>query len=646
MLTPSQYDQLADSLAELYAQLEESILQDMVRRMLKMGYLSDATEWQARMLQEAGMLYDDILAEIAQRTGSTQEQLRTVFQTAGVQAIRNDNYYYQQANVFTHRSMSDSALQVLNAGYVKCSGNLKNLTLTTANTSQQAFIQACNLAYMQVSSGMMDYNTAIRKAVQNAAKDGSTVLYPSGHKDKLDVAVRRAVLTGVGQTVRQVSFQNAKDLETDLMELTAHAGARPSHAEWQGQIVSLSGRKGYLTTQEIGYGSVDGFGGVNCRHDWHPYFEGLPRTYSPERLEELNKPHIQIGEKLYTDYEVSQMQRALERKIREKKRQVIAADALGDKNELQKQSVQLKQAEQNLKDFLNQTGFLNDSARLWVNGFGRSQAQKAVWANRKYQQSKNSPASKPSGTPQNPLTNQAGSGTINIIGKNFGEKRKQLPVPYNGVIKEKDLPEFNKNALQSIIAETGYSQQKAQEFQEALHEWLGGDYQSFTAGQQKEKEAVINAGLLRMGAYDGEIQRGLSFKTAEDFKQFSELEAGQKLPQKSVSSWSDKPDIARNYAAVTYWNCNSVILICENNKSVVGVQHISKYGTDESEALAPSTTSWKVVRKEIVNKYDYVSEMAKRNKNSDVGKNATANLLRHGEDFKKHSVAILWVEEE
>lgn len=388
MLTPSQYDQLADSLAELYAQLEESILQDMVRRMLKMGYLSDATEWQARMLQEAGMLYDDILAEIAQRTGSTQEQLRTVFQNAGIQAIRNDNYYYQQANVFTHRSMSDSALQVLNAGYVKCSGNLKNLTLTTANTSQQAFIQACNLAYMQVSSGMMDYNTAIRKAVQNAAQSGSTVLYPSGHKDKLDVAVRRAVLTGVGQTVRQVSFQNAKDLETDLMELTAHAGARPSHAEWQGQIVSLSGRKGYLTTQEIGYGSVDGFGGVNCRHDWHPYFEGLPRTYSPERLKELNEPHIQIGEKLYTDYEVSQMQRALERKIREKKRQVLVAQSLNDQAEFQKKSAQLKQAEQKLKDFLKRTGFLNDSARLWVNGFGRSQAQKAVWANRKYQQKK------------------------------------------------------------------------------------------------------------------------------------------------------------------------------------------------------------------------------------------------------------------
>lgn len=494
MLTPSQYDQLADSLAELYAQLEESILQDMVRRMLKMGYLSDATEWQARMLQEAGMLYNDILAEIAQRTGSTQEQLRTVFQTAGVQAIRNDNYYYQQANVFTHRSMSDSALQVLNAGYVKCSGNLKNLTLTTANTSQQAFIQACNLAYMQVSSGMMDYNTAIRKAVQNAAKDGSTVLYPSGHKDKLDVAVRRAVLTGVGQTVRQVSFQNAKDLETDLMELTAHAGARPSHAEWQGQIVSLSGRKGYLTTQEIGYGSVDGFGGVNCRHDWHPYFEGLPRTYSPERLKELNTPNIQIGDKLYTDYEVSQMQRALERKIREKKRQVLAAktyrsnaldeaaEILADE-EFRKKSVQLKQAEQKLKDFLKQTGFLNDSARLWVNGFGRSEAQKAVWANRKYQQSKNSSASKLSGTPQNPLTNQAGSGTINYAKPlemlNFSSVSSS-----ETVTPEKVIEELNRTAIGREILEVIETLPEPIKF-------TYGEYSSGNRGQERDGNIEI-----------------------------------------------------------------------------------------------------------------------------------------------------------
>ncbi|MBR0483951.1 MAG: phage minor capsid protein [Oscillospiraceae bacterium] len=672
MLTPLQYNQLCDDIAVLYAGLENSIIEDMTRRIVRMGYVSDSSAWQANMLMEAGMLYEDILAEIALKTGQTDRQIRELFRSAGIQSVRNDNFYYRQAGLVVPRNMSDSALQILNAGYQKCSGSLKNLTLTTANTSQQAFIQACNLAYMQTSSGTMDYQTAIRKAIQSAAGNGTVVRYPSGHTDKLDVAVRRAVLTGVGQTVRQISFQNAKDTECDLMEITAHAGARPSHAEWQGQIVSLSGRKGYLSTSDIGYGTADGFGGVNCRHDWFPFFEGVSvRAYSDERLKELAEHKTTIDGVDYSDYELSQKQRYFERQIREKKRQVIAAKASADNApndaakaaalaDFQKKSVQLKTAEQKLNNFLSKTGFLKDSSRTWVNGFGRSISQKAVWANKKYQQGKNpppaSPASpsvpkspnpaKPSGSVSNSLTSSNRSGIINPTGKNFGQKRNQLPVPYKGVIHEKDLPEFNKNALQSIIAETGYSQQKAQEFQEALQEWLGGDYQSFTAGQQKEKEAVINAGLSRMGAYDGEIHRGLSFRNAEDFRQFSELEAGQKIPQKSVSSWSDKPDIAENYAAVSYWNRDSVILICENNKSAVGVRHISKYGTDESEVLAPSTTSWKVVRKEIVNKYDYVSEMVKQHKNSDAGKNAATNLLRHGEDFKKYSVITLWVEEE
>lgn len=284
---------------------------------------------------------------------------------------------------------------ISHAGYIKCAGNLQNLTLTTANTAQQAYIQASNLAYMQVTSGTMDFNTAVRHAIQTAAAAGSSVLYPSGHCDHLDVAVRRAVLTGVGQTVRQLSLINAQDMGCDLMEITAHGGARPPHAAWQGKIVSLSGRRGYLTPKSIGYGTGDGFGGWNCRHDWHPFFESVSkRAYSNARLKELNERHIEIDGEKYTDYEVSQMQRALERKIRKQKRQVAAANAAvqsapdeAAKQAMQEdftaQSVKLKAAEQELKDFCKQTGFLPDTSRVWVNGFGRSVSQKAVHANKK-----------------------------------------------------------------------------------------------------------------------------------------------------------------------------------------------------------------------------------------------------------------------
>ncbi|HAJ96112.1 MAG TPA: phage capsid protein, partial [Ruminococcus sp.] len=362
MLTPSQYDAIADQIVDLYSKLNESIVEDIARRIMKTGTISESARWQLKQLQESGMLYDDVIAEISKINYQSQQEIQNLFRNAGIESVRNDNIFYKPTGNQVLR-LSDSALQVLNAGYQKCAGNLQNLTLTTANNAQQLYLDACNLAYLQVTSGAMDYGTAIRKAVQTASQQGSMVSYPSGHRDQLDVAVRRAVLTGVGQTVRQISVINANDMGCDLMEITAHAGARPSHAHWQGQIVSLSGRRGYLTVRDIGYGDADGFGGINCRHDWYPFFEGISqRTYSPERLQELENHRIQIGDKSYTDYEVSQMQRRLERDIREKKRLVAGARASVDsapdeptKKQMQElftnASVRLKKAEKKLDDF-------------------------------------------------------------------------------------------------------------------------------------------------------------------------------------------------------------------------------------------------------------------------------------------------------
>lgn len=405
MLSPSEYEHLCDQLITLYDDLDNAIINDMVKRMMKTGKVTEATAWQAKQLQQSGMLYEDILEEIAKRTNATRNQVRTLFEDAGVQSVRNDNRSYKAAGLETIVKMSDAALQTLNAGYKKCMGDLSNLTLTTANTSQTAYIKACNLAYMEVTSGTMDYGTAIRRAVKSAADEGSWILYPSGHRDRLDVAVRRSVLTGVGQTVRKISEINANDMDCDIMEITAHAGARPSHAEWQGQFASLSGKNAgrkidgarVYSLKEIGYGTGDGFGGWNCRHDWFPFFEGISsRAYSNQRLKDLNARNIEYNGKMYSEYEIDQMQRALERKVRERKRAVSAADTAVKNapdnqtaNQMKafftEQSVKLKQAEKNLSDFISATGNLPDGTRTWVNGFGRSTAQKAVWANRKAQ---------------------------------------------------------------------------------------------------------------------------------------------------------------------------------------------------------------------------------------------------------------------
>lgn len=396
MLTPEQLAHCADDIINLYSQLEEEIVRDIARRIAKTGTITDTGIWQAQHMQELGTLHSDVLSSVAKYSDKTESELKKLFEDAGVTATEYDNEIYRQHGL-TPKSLkvSDVQMQLLEAGYKKTQGNLSNLTLTTAVSSQTSFINACSLAELKASSGAFTPQQAIVDAIKQVAQDGAYVIYPSGHRDRLDVAVRRNVMTGIGQTTGQICLSNAQELGCDLMEITAHAGARPSHSAWQGQIVSLSGQRGYLSLSDIGYGTGDGFKGWNCRHDWYPYFEGSSRMYSDKDLEELNAKNIEYPDgSMHTLYEAEQQQRAFERKIRATKRTLAACDEalnnLSDEQLLQKleknfshYSSKLKRQESELNSFCKRTGLLPDRSRQQAYGFGRSTAQKAVWKNKK-----------------------------------------------------------------------------------------------------------------------------------------------------------------------------------------------------------------------------------------------------------------------
>lgn len=391
MLTPDQLAHCADVILKLYSQLEEEIVRDVARRISKTGVITETGKLQLNAMQELGTLNSDILKSLSKYTDKTEEQLQKLFEDAAVTATEYDNEIYR-ANGLNPKSIKVSAtqMQTLEAGYKKTSGNLSNLTRTTAVTSQTGFINACTLAEMKAESGAFSPQQAIVDAIKQVASEGAFVLYPSGHRDRLDVAVRRNVMTGIGQTTGEICLANARELGCDLMEITAHAGARPSHASWQGQIVSLSGRKGYLSLSDIGYGEGDGFKGWNCRHDWFPYFEGSTRMYSEKDLKELDAENIEFPDgSMHTLYEAEQYQRALERKIRETKRILAAQDEFFNntssesmkkaiKNNFDDFSIKLKRQEAQMNAFCEKTGLLVDNARVQKYGFGRSTAQKAV----------------------------------------------------------------------------------------------------------------------------------------------------------------------------------------------------------------------------------------------------------------------------
>ena len=401
MLPPDYLDHCTDDILRLYEQLDDDIIRDIVRRLVNTDFeMTQSAVWQAEKIQEIGnTVYSDVLSRISGITGKSEDELRTLFEDAGTETMLYDDSVYRRAGLNPLPVMqSPGMLQTLTAGYKKCGESLHNLTLTTANTSQAAYIQACNRAYMQVSSGAFDYNTSIRKAVEELSKDGTHILYPSGHTDRIDVAVRRSVLTGVSQTCGQLQIMRMDEMECDLVETTAHMGARPTHAVWQGRVFSRSGKGRYPDfVSSTGYGSGDGLMGWNCRHDFYPFYEGISnRAYTDEELKKLNEKRVTYNGDKYTDYEASQVQRKMERDIRETKRTLTGIDEArknapeealkkGFSDDFGVQSIRLKQQEAKLSDFLAQTGRAEDRSRVQVVGFGKSQAQKAVNANKRLQ---------------------------------------------------------------------------------------------------------------------------------------------------------------------------------------------------------------------------------------------------------------------
>lgn len=399
-----QYEPSADRIIALYQQLEDDILSAVIRRILKMGYVSEASKHQLEVLQAAGLLYDDIVQLIADRTDACTAQVKALFEDAGVQTVAIDNSLHEAAGALPIDIRQDSSTrQVLEAGYKKTLGTMRNLVSTTATQTQTAFIQTCDRIYMQVSSGAFSYQEAIMNALRALADTGATVSYPTGHTDRMDVAVRRCVLTGVSQTAAAVSLRQAEDAGCYLMEITAHSGARPDHAKWQGQLVTITGKDArkiidglrVFTLSEIGYGSGEGFKGWNCRHNWHAYYPGFSTpNYTQEELKKLDEPCISYNGKLYTEYEVSQMQRAQERRVRAWKRRCITAQESVNsatdeatrataQAEFDRSARYLKNNKAKLKDFCRQTGQDRDRFREQVLGFGRSEAQKAVHAAKK-----------------------------------------------------------------------------------------------------------------------------------------------------------------------------------------------------------------------------------------------------------------------
>lgn len=382
MLTPKQWEQIGKQAENIYNQLELEIIEEIAERISNVGYANTVVFNNTIIAREMGITYQEIISLVSKYNNETETKIKEIFENAGIKSLEYDDKIYRMAGLETAPlKQSKSMWQLLEATALKTSNNLNNLAMTTAETSQTFFYEAMNKAYIETSTGVKSYTQSIVDTIKDISKKGTTIKYPSGRKMSIESATRMNIVTSVNQTCGRLQLMRAEELDWDLMELTAHVGARPSHAKWQGKIVSRSGKEGYLSLSDIGYGEATGFKGVNCGHDWNPYYEGSSRTYTDKELKEMENQTVTYNGKEIPVYEAKQIQRKLERQIRQDKKDIagLQGSLLSNNKDLDIKKVEeeLKQAKTTMKlhntvfnKFLDETEFKKDYSRLKIGKIG------------------------------------------------------------------------------------------------------------------------------------------------------------------------------------------------------------------------------------------------------------------------------------
>lgn len=364
-------------------ELEQRIMSDIIRRIRQNGEITRAADWQISRLYQLGMSYDEIDAAIAQALGLSDKELEALYSGVISKGYARDKGLYDKTGVpFIPFEENEELRQLISSVAEQTGKTLKNITGSlgfAVNTPggisflpiAKYYQRTLDDAMLDIASGAFDYNTVLKRVVSEMTNSGlRTVDYASGHSNRVEVAARRALQTGIGQLADKVNNDNAKALDTDYFEVTVSRCARPAHAVWQGRVYSSKD-----LVSVCGYGRVDGLCGANCYHDKHPFIPGISqRAYTDEELDEIirqeNTPREWNG-KQYTAYEATQRQRRLETTMRAQRQKIKLLEEGGaDEDTLIEARARYRTTSAEYSRFSTAMGIPQQRERVTVDGLG------------------------------------------------------------------------------------------------------------------------------------------------------------------------------------------------------------------------------------------------------------------------------------
>lgn len=341
-------EKLSRSIENKYLNLEMRIMEDIVRRIKQYGKITSTADWQINRLVALGNSSEDIEKMLKETLDASYPEMFELYdKVIDWEYVRNKDIYEQINAKFIPYEENEQLQQLTDALRRQTQEELENITrslgfyLDYGNGNRvltplaQVYHGYLDNAVMDIAIGAFDYNSTLRRVVTQLTNSGlRTIDYASGRSYRVNVAARMAVMTAVSQITGKISEYNAQKLGTEYFEVEWHAGARPTHAVWQGRVWSKE-----QLYSVCGLGTVTGLLGANCYHTYYPFFPGISeRNWSDEWLDAKNREESEPKEfngKRYTLYEAKQRQRQMETAMRAQREKVKLLQAGGaDKDEV------------------------------------------------------------------------------------------------------------------------------------------------------------------------------------------------------------------------------------------------------------------------------------------------------------------------
>lgn len=383
-ITPEYLDAAPEPIAIAMRELEKDILREICSRFKLTGELNETAMNNIRALRAQGLDMETIEKMIAKHSKETLPQVQEALDRI---VEYNQKYYNELASKasiaeplfwVTAADIAQIQSQTLD-GYRNITRSLGFALQTNGKVTFQpiakAYQAALDKAEVKMQSGAFTLQQSLEDAVRELADSGIyTIDYATGHRDRADVAARRAIFTGLNQLTSKYTETAAETLETDLYEITAHRGARDkgtgwkNHKAWQGKVYSTKDGSKYPNIYKVcGLGAVDGLEGANCRHHRHAFLEGVSeRVYTDDELANIDPPPVEFEGRTYSAYEATQMQRKIERTVRKLERRRAAYNAAGMTGKEEQTGIRIRRLKKEYREFSRAASLPTQTNRMKV----------------------------------------------------------------------------------------------------------------------------------------------------------------------------------------------------------------------------------------------------------------------------------------